>query len=76
MKAPRKTADLFTPKELQIILEIPGMFGCRGYSDFKLSWLSKVRSGLEISPGCQTTNKSQVAPLSAMGTNTTFGTFR
>ena len=34
---------------------------------------SKARSGREVLPRCQTTNKSQVASLSTMGTITTFG---
>lgn len=46
------------------------------YCDFSFSSLSNVRNGPAISPGCQTTNKSQVAPLSTMGTMTTFGTLR
>ncbi len=46
------------------------------YFDFRVSSLSKVRNGPAIVPCCQTTNKSQVAPASAMGTMSTFGTFR
>ena len=37
---------------------------------------SNVRNGPAVLPRCQTTNKSQVAPASAMGTITTFGMFR
>ena len=46
------------------------------YLDFSVSSLSKVRNGPAIVPCRQTTNKSQVAPASAMGTMATFGTFR
>ena len=44
--------------------------------DLRVSASSKARSGPEVLPRCQATNKSQVAPVSAMGTRTTFGILR
>jgi hypothetical protein len=43
-------------------------------ADLKVNASSKARSGPEVLPRCQATNKSQVAPVSAMGTMTTFPT--
>ena len=62
--------DLNKPSEIAVAYPSP--------EDWPLyfSLLSRARNGLLISPGCQTTNKSQEAPASAMGTMTTLGAFR
>jgi pimeloyl-ACP methyl ester carboxylesterase len=55
------------PATLRIYKDLP---------DLIVSASSKARSGPEVLPRCQATNKSQVAPVSAMGTMTTFGILR